>query len=87
MRHLILAASAALLAACAGTPEAPSAEAVSLAPANPAEASIAGPLTTGTRIPEKGRDRTVRAIGNQTYKNDDAANIRSIGNDIGARGN
>jgi hypothetical protein len=84
MKHLLAITSALLLAACASAPVAPTVA----GPAATGPTSIAGatPAPTGTRLPNKGIDRAPRTIGNQAYK-EDAHEIRSIGNEVGARSN
>jgi len=84
---LLLSASAALaLAACASAPppaaDAQAGKGVQMA----GETSLNGPAQTGTRMARKGNERVVRTIGNQTFK-EDAADIHTIGNTMGIRGN
>ena len=82
MKHLnrsVTIAAALLLAACTSAP-APAPEATQLASASTPESTEPGVLT-GSRIPRKSTDRTVKAVGNQDYRTDNQ--IKSLGNEIG----
>lgn len=74
---------AAALAACASAPEpaAPAADASS-----GTQVTDAAP-TTGSRLARQTTDRTVKRIGNQSYKQDDAPNIKGQANELGAKSN
>lgn len=85
IRFVSIAAAATLLAACASQPE--TAANASAKPTIEGESSLAGGYQTGSRTSWRNTDRMIRAIGNQSFKQDDAANIRSLGNEVGARSN
>jgi hypothetical protein len=84
MKTLIAIASALLLSACAGTP--PPAAATAGAPAAEPETPVNAPVSTGTRMSNRGTDRTVRSIGNAGAR-EDAQSVQSLGNTIGPRSN
>jgi hypothetical protein len=71
-----------LIAGCAGVPEAAPAARTTAAGSQPGSSRE---VLTGSRIARPGTDRIVRAIDNQTYR--DENRITSIGNEVGARGN
>lgn len=83
MIRLAFLLAATMLAACASAPE----------PAAPAADPVAPPQvtdnapTTGSRLARQSTDRTVKRIGNQTYKQDDAPNIKGQANELGAKSN
>jgi hypothetical protein len=85
MKILLALSLLPLLAACASAPSQPAGA------ASPADgAATAGPdgrPLTGSRLSRETTDRTLRRIGNQTFRQDEAQNIRSINNDVGARSN
>ena len=78
IKFLSLTAIACVLAGCAASPTATSTTTAS---------ADEGIIQTGSRIPYRTSDRLLRTIGGETYKNDDGAQIRSITNITGARGN
>ncbi len=83
IKTVIALGAAVLRAACASKP----AETTAAAPAQAGEESLKGPLETGTRVSRKGNDRMVKTIGNSGYRDDDAKDIKSIGNSVGGRSN
>ncbi|MFY9512011.1 MAG: hypothetical protein WAQ05_13670 [Rubrivivax sp.] len=85
MKHLpslLLLPAALALVACATPTSTTTAEAPATAQAG--EKSLNGPITTGSRL-NRGTERAVRVIGSQAFR--DENEIRSIGNDVGARSN
>lgn len=68
-----IAAAAAMLAGCAS------------APAPAPSAAVDKPNETGTTLPVSTHGRMLKYIGNQGYRDD--TQIRSLGNDIGAKSN
>jgi hypothetical protein len=84
--QLALAASVFVVAACSSTPPAEQAAAPE-GVAKPTNVVYPeGPAKTGTRFANRSTDRSVRMVGNQDAK-DDAREIRSLGNSVGARSN
>lgn len=84
MKSMLLSAAALLaLAGCATEPA--SSTAAAPAPAQAGASSLKGEVQTGSRLSRIGSDRIVRSVGNQTFR--DEVDIRSIGNEVGARGN
>ncbi|HEY1043547.1 MAG TPA: hypothetical protein VGE60_06755 [Telluria sp.] len=71
-------AATLLLGACTSTP-APAPEAAQPASAT-APVAIAQNTMTGSRIPRKSTDRTLKAVGNQDYRDDNP--VKSMGNEI-----
>jgi hypothetical protein len=84
--QLTLAASVFALAACSSTPPAEQAAAPDGAAKPTNVVYPEGPPKTGTRFANRSTDRSVRMVGNQDAK-DDAREIRSLGNSVGARSN
>jgi len=76
IKFLSLTAIALVLAGCAAAPS-----------STTTASADEGIIQTGSRIPYRTSDRLLRTIGGETYKNDDGAQIRSITNITGARGN
>lgn len=80
---LVTAAALLALAGCATEPATSSAP--SAAPTQAGAASLKGEVQTGSRLSRIGSDRIVRSVGNQTFR--DEVDVRSISNEVGARGN
>ena len=80
--HFSLLATALVLGACASSAPTDTTTATAKPTQVAGETSLNGPVTTGTRL-NRGTERSVRVIGSQSFKDDN--DIRSIGNDIGAR--
>lgn len=70
--------ASALLSGCSttppGTPPAPQLASAGNVTATPAD------TMTGSRIPRKSTDRTVKAVGSQDYRSDNP--VKSMGNEI-----
>jgi uncharacterized lipoprotein YajG len=81
----ILLSTAALLALAGCATEPATSVAASAAPAQAGASSLKGEVQTGSRLSRIGSDRIVRSVGNQTFR--DEVDVRSIGNEVGARGN
>lgn len=79
----ILAASG--LVACASAPAPDAATAVSQNLQPDGAASLNGGTQTGSRLGRSAGDRMLRSVGNQSYRDDNQ--VRSLGNEIGARSN
>ncbi|MFO1329866.1 MAG: hypothetical protein U1F56_21080 [Rubrivivax sp.] len=82
---LSTALCSALIAGCASAPE-------TSAPTPQADKGSAASFTdttplTGSRFAKTGTDRTVRVIGNEAARTDVGADVRSLSNTVGARGN
>ncbi len=92
-KTLGILAAALVLAACAAQPGTSPSTSTNASTNGSTNASTVarvgdeGAIQTGSRLRNKGTDRIVRTIDSETYKNDEASLMRSIGNITGARGN
>lgn len=74
-----------VLAGCAGGPETPRAAQATSA-ATPQQEAVDDTPITGSRFARRSSDRLVRVIGQEAARSD-MSNVRSLGNEVGARGN